>query len=288
MTRETVTTAELMAVCMSRWLRDADIVQLGLASPLGTIAALLARRLSLRRLLLVDPAALTLSGAARGASLAQAEAVALSGSLRRFEVSEWVTETMPGLAGRVRQFIRPLQVDVHGRINTLRARRADGWLRVAGLAGLAELAEVADPFLLYLARQDRRAFVDAVDFSTCAPLERPGNEAGTIVIVTDLAVFEVSRSGARAVSVHPGVSHEELARVTPAIVDIDGAVETTPPASEELGVLRLEVDRRGLRDLEFLHGEERLERLRAIVVQETDAVRTTQGPAQSTASGGGA
>ena len=166
------TTAEVMAVAMSRELQGAELVQLGLASALGQTSAVLAKHLAPDGLLLEDPAALTLSDRPRRARLTRSEAEAEAGCILHFDVTEMVGQVMPNVAGRMRQFIRPLQVDAKGRINTYRVARKDGsWLRVAGLAGLAEVAEFANPFLLYIPGQDLRGFVEEVDFCVCAPLE---------------------------------------------------------------------------------------------------------------------
>ncbi|MHA1569587.1 MAG: hypothetical protein ACTSXZ_08955, partial [Alphaproteobacteria bacterium] len=163
------TTAEIMAVTMSRELQGAEVVQLGLASALGQTAAVLAKHLVPDGVLLEDPAALTLSDRPRRARLTRSEAEAEAGCILHFDITDMVGQVMPNVTGRMRQFIRPLQIDVKGRINTYRVARKDGsWLRVAGLAGLAEVAEFASPFLLYMPGQDRRAFVEEVEFCVCA------------------------------------------------------------------------------------------------------------------------
>lgn len=263
-------TAELMAVVMSRELVGAEVVQLGLASALGQCAAVLAKRRYPDGMLLEDPAALSLSNVQRRASLSRSEAVALDGAILRFDVPEMVGQVMPAIAGRMRQFIRPLQVDVRGRINTYGVTRRDGsFLRVAGLAGLAEVAEIASPFLLYMPVQDRRAFVEEVAFTVAAPLEaRAPFGDGRIVLVTDLAVFEFTQARTRLRSRHPAVTEEAVRAVTPAGVDFSGAVETEPPSAEELRLLRTDVDPLGLRDVEFLQGDARRQRLREIAAAE--------------------
>lgn len=264
------TTAEVMAVAMSRELQGAELVQLGLASALGQTSAVLAKHLAPDGLLLEDPAALTLSDRPRRARLTRSEAEAEAGCILHFDVTEMVGQVMPNVAGRMRQFIRPLQVDAKGRINTYRVARKDGsWLRVAGLAGLAEVAEFANPFLLYIPGQDLRGFVEEVDFCVCAPLEaRAAMGDARIVLVTDLAVFDFTAAGTRARSIHPGVSMETLRAATPAGVELDGAAQTAPPTDEELRVLREVADPLGLRDVEFLRGEERRARMREIARAE--------------------
>lgn len=262
--------AELMVCQMSEYLMAAEVIQLGLASALNQVAALLAQaRTAGDGPALEDPAALTLTRARRPAFLSRSERAAQIGALRRYEAPEWVAQMMPRLSGRVRQFVRPLQIDARGRINSLRVADRQGRLRrFAGLAGLAELAEIAQPFLVYLPQQDRRSFVDAVDFVVADPLAAHAPGVGHVVMVTDLAVFEFTSTGARALSRHPWVAPETLRERTPAAVTVENAPPTPLPDAPLLRLLRTEVDPRGVRNIEFASGAERREALLRLYAQE--------------------
>lgn len=254
--------ADQMAVCMARYLTGFQVLQLGLASPLGQVAACLAKRLN-PDLLLEDPAALSLSTQPRQASVTHAETIALQGAMQQFQAPEWIAGMMPALAGRVGQFIRPLEIDLEGRVNTLRVRKKTGeWLRVAGLAGLAELAELVQPFLVYLPAQDRRCLVERVQYAVCDPLRHAGDRA-RVVIVSNLAVIEIGRSGGRVVSIHPGVAAEELTECSPPSLILGKPPLTVAPTEAERAALN-EVDAAGVRYLEFLSGAERLKALAAM------------------------
>ncbi|MCG3187846.1 MAG: hypothetical protein IOMNBAOH_02526 [Rhodocyclaceae bacterium] len=252
-----VTTAEQMVWVMAGYLADAEVIQLGLSSPLNQVAALLAHHLADGRgPAIEDPAALTLTRALRMAHFARGELAAQCGATRSFEAPEWIVQMMPRLSGRVRQFVRPLQIDVRGRINTLQVRTRDGgWRRFAGLAGLAELADICQPFLCYLPRQDRRAFVEQVDFIVSDPLAH--HAGGQVILVTDLATFVMTREGARLAARHPGVSDQALADATPPAVDLGSNAHTPAIPAEALACLRERVDPLGVRNLEFLSGAER-------------------------------
>lgn len=249
--------ADQMAVCMARYLTGFQVLQLGLASPLGQVAACLAKWLN-PDLLLEDPAALSLSTQLRQASVTHAEKIALRGAMQQFHAPEWVAGVMPTLAGRVGQFIRPLEIDLEGRVNTLRVRKKTGeWLRVAGLAGLAELAELVHPFLIYLPAQDRRCLVEKVQYAVCDPLRHShAGDRARVVIVSNLAVIEISRSGAQVISLHPGVSAEELKEGSPPGLVLGKPPLTVAPTEAERIALN-EVDAAGVRYLEFLSGAER-------------------------------
>ena len=262
--------AELMVCQMSEYLMEAEVIQLGLASALNQVAALLAQaRTAGDGPMLEDPAALTLTRAQRPAFLSRSERAAQIGALRRYEAPEWVAQMMPRLSGSVRQFVRPLQIDARGRINSLRVTDRQGRLRrFAGLAGLAELAEIAHPFLVYLPQQDSRSFVDAVDFVVADPLATHAPGVGHVVMITDLATFEFTSTGARTLSRHPWVAPETLRERTPAAVAVENAPLTPLPNAPLLQLLRTEVDPRGVRNIEFAFGAERREALLRLYAQE--------------------
>jgi hypothetical protein len=262
--------AEMMVCTMSDWLVRAEVIQLGLASALNQVAALLAQaRTNGMGPALEDPAALTLTRSQRPAFLSRSERAAQVGALRRYEAPEWIAQMMPRLSGRVRQFVRPLQIDAKGRINSLRVADRQGRLRrFAGLAGLAELAEIAQPFLVYLPQQDRRCFVDAVDFVVADPLAAHAPGVGHVVMVTDLAVFEFTTAGARALSRHPWVAAETLRERTPAAVVVESAPPTPLPDASLLRILRTQVDPSGVRNIEFASGTGRRDELLRLYAQE--------------------
>jgi len=265
--------AEMMVITMSDWLLRAEVIQLGLASALNQVAALLAQaRTHGQGPALEDPAALTLTRAQRPAFLSRSERAAQIGALRRYEAPEWIAQMMPRLAGRVRQFVRPLQIDAQGRINSLRVADKQGRLRrFAGLAGLAELAEIAQPFLVYLPQQDSRCFVDAVDFVVADPLAAHAPGVGHVVMVTDLAVFEFTSAGARALSRHPGVTHEQLRERTPAAVAVGSVPYTAKPDAALLQRLRTQIDPHRVRDIEFASGPARRDALLRLYEREAAA-----------------
>ena len=255
-----------MVFAMSEWLLDAEVVQLGLASALNQVAALLAQaRAGERGPALEDPSALTLVRRPRQAFLARSEGAALGRRhppLRGARVDR-ADDAPPG---RPRAPVRAPAADRRARPHQHLARggRDGGHRRFAGLAGLAELAEIAQPFLAYPPQQDRRSFVDAVDFVVADPVAMHGageDRAGRGILVTDLAVFEFASGGARALSVHAGVDAAALRERTPAAVTLDGAPRTPPPDPALLRRLRTAIDPRRVRDIEFASGAARREAL---------------------------
>jgi hypothetical protein len=81
-------------------------------------------------------------------------------------------------------------------------------------------------------------------------------------------VFEFTTAGARALSRHPGVTHELLRERTPAAVAVDGAPPTPLPDAALLARLRTEVDPHGVRNIEFASGSARRDALLRLYTQE--------------------
>ena len=276
---EHVTIAEQMAVTMSYLLEEAELVQLGLMSPLAQVAALLsAHRRGDAGPAIEDPSAFSVTWAPRPAVLTCSDIVAQNGSVRSFEADEWVARIMGNLTGRMRQFIRAAQIDITGGINTLYLPARNGQRRrIAGLAGLAELADIARPFLVYLPGQDNRTFVQRVEFEVCNPLDSHDGSDRQIILVSDLAVFRITGQGPEILSVHPSTDPEELSARTPFSVDWQTAPQTPLPNPADLELLRKTVDPLNIRDIEFASGAERSKLLDRLIEQEPEFVGMASG-----------
>ena len=277
---EPVTIAEQMVISMSHLLEQAELVQLGLMSPLAQVAALLsAHRRGDAGPAIEDPSAFTVSWAPRSAALTCSDVAAQQGSVRRFEADEWVARIMGNMTGRMRQFIRAAQIDITGGINTLYLPGRDGKRRrIAGLAGLAELVDIARPFLVYLPLQDKRTFVQRVEFEVCNPLDSHDGSDRQIILVSDLAVFRITRKGPEILSVHPSTDPGEFAARTPFAVDLQTTPPQTPqPEPADMELLRKVVDPLNIRDIEFASGAARTKLLDRLIEQEPGFVEKIAG-----------
>jgi glutaconate CoA-transferase subunit B len=98
-------------------------------------------------------------------------------------------------------------------------------------------------------KQSRRSFVKQVDFLTSLGHGRTGRERselgirtkGPVLLVTDLCMMrpETGTNEMIVTSIHPGVTHELVAKNTGWDVRFASAVEETePPTAVELEVLR--------------------------------------------------
>ena len=156
-------------------------------------------------------------------------------------------------------FLGAAQIDRFGNINTTvigdyqRPRT-----RLPGSGGACEIAINARQVFVIM-RQSQRSFVERIDFRT-SPGNLGGAEAaaktrreqgwmgsGPSVVVTDLAIYHFDDDGEmRLDSLHPGATLEQVrasmgweVRVT------DDLADTLPPTSQELRLIREELDPAG-------------------------------------------
>jgi acyl CoA:acetate/3-ketoacid CoA transferase beta subunit len=96
-----------------------------------------------------------------------------------------------------------------------------------------------------------RVFVEKVDMVSGVGTDR-GVPVQLRVVVTDLAVLDLGGPDGtmRLVSVHPGVTVEDVQEATGFALHVDDVVETRLPTDEELRLIREVLDPKGLRDKE--------------------------------------
>lgn len=135
-------------------------------------------------------------------------------------------------------------------------------VRLPGSAGLGDMGSIGKRLLYWTTTHNPRTFVEKVDFVTCAgwldggdERERLGLEGGPEVVVSDLCVmdFEPESHAMRLVTVHPGVTVEQVQEATGFELALpEGGVGETPvPTAEEVRLIREEIDPEGARLREF-------------------------------------
>jgi glutaconate CoA-transferase subunit B len=136
-------------------------------------------------------------------------------------------------AGRIEVgFCGAAQIDRHGNLNSTVIGPYDRpAVRLPGGGGAPEIATgVRDVFVML--RQNRRTFVDRLDFTTSLG-ER------LRVVVTDLGMLEPRDGELTLVAVHPGVTADEAREATGWELRVAGDLhETEPPTAAELAALR--------------------------------------------------
>lgn len=265
---------ELLCCAMAREIDDGDVVLEGIGTFLPTAAYELARVTHAPRLTIFSP----LTGSYRDVplplSLERYETSVAHAATRTISYAEMVLWHLPAYLPRRperwKEFLRPAQVDRHGHTNNVLVRRGDRPpVRLPGAVGVPDSMSLHEQVLLYLPRHEPRVFVERVDVLSGVG----GDGLGGAIrrtraerILTDLGVFEFGPQGPRVVSLHPGVTIDQVRACTPLPVQAQDTVpETDPPSDAELEALRETIDPLGLRTLEFLPSKERVAALRALL-----------------------
>jgi acyl CoA:acetate/3-ketoacid CoA transferase beta subunit len=229
-----------VTACAEAWRGDGEI----LAAAMGTCSILGAR---LARLTF-EPGLLTTDGGALLTAEAiplGAEAGAIEGGLP-FRDHLWLVA-----AGRRHVMMGASQIDPYGNTNISAIgdweRPKSQLLGARGAPGNTR----CNPTSYWIPRHSQRVFVERVDFVSGVGTDRGAFDLRRVV--TDLGVFDFAGPGGtmRLVSVHPGVTVDEVLAATGFEPSVAGDVPpTSTPTDEELGLLREFLDPKALRERE--------------------------------------
>jgi acyl CoA:acetate/3-ketoacid CoA transferase beta subunit len=229
-----------VTACAEAWRGDGEI----LAAAIGTCSILGAR---LARLTF-EPGLLTTDGGALLTAEAiplGAEAGAIEGGLP-FRDHLWLVA-----AGRRHVMMGASQIDPYGNTNISAIgdweRPKSQLLGARGAPGNTR----CNPTSYWIPRHSQRVFVERVDFVSGVGTDRGAFDLRRVV--TDLGVFDFAGPGGtmRLVSVHPGVTVDEVLAATGFEPAVAGDVPPTrTPTDEELRLLREFLDPKALRDRE--------------------------------------
>lgn len=156
------------------------------------------------------------------------------------------------------------QIDAYGNANNsvIGGDYHHPKVRLPGTAGLGDMGSIGKTLYFWNPNHNPRAFVERVDFVSCAGYlgggderERLGLTGGPELVVTNLAVLDfhpVSRR-MRLRSVHPGVTVDQVRSATGFELEMpDGEVpETARPSDEQVRLIREVIDPDGMRKREF-------------------------------------
>ncbi|TFV64327.1 CoA-transferase [Geodermatophilus sp. DF01-2] len=249
---ETVTRAEFcIAACADAWRGDGEI----LASPMMTVPTIAARtaRASFEPdLLLSDGESRLYTGTWAIGETPPLDRVEGYVPFRRIFDILW--------SGKRHVMMSPSQVDRFGNANISAlgefARPTRQLLGVRGAPGNT----VNHPTSYWVPKHSTRVFVERVDMVAGVGYDRASAVGGDVErdveirrIVTNLAVLDFGGPDhtMRLVSVHPGVTVDQVVEATGFALDVPADVpESRLPTAEELRIIREVVDPRGLRDKE--------------------------------------
>ena len=261
---------ELICVCISRQIKDGDVVAVGLATPLAAVGALLAQRTHAPAIYLASAIGQCFCRAGPRLELQGAEGSWLAHSMGSFGFVQAAADFLPAV--RPLEFFRPGQIDPRGNFNNLaiggdlkRPR-----LRMPGSGGIPDVTVLLERIHLYVPRHSKVTFVPRLDVLSGlghSPRRRFG--AGPVYLVSDLGQFDFEGGELTLTHLHPGVSIEEVRARTGFELRVSAQLgKSEPPSDRELGLLRDEIDPLGLRRLEGLGGTKRREALREILRAE--------------------
>ena len=150
-------------------------------------------------------------------------------------------------------FLGASQIDRFGNVNTtVIGDYASPTVRLPGSGGACDIAINAHK-LFVIMPQSQRSFVEKVDFVTSPghlsgvrPADWPGK--GPAVVVTGLGVYKFDGDGEMYLaSLHPGVTVDDVRENCSWDMAIaDDVVETPTPSSEELRLIREDLDPEGI------------------------------------------
>ncbi len=248
----TFTASELMTVNAARLLRDGDVVFVGVGIP--NLACNLAQRTHAPGLVMVYEAGVIGARPSR-LPLSIGDPTLVSGSSA--VCSMYDIFSMYLQRGNIDVgFLGGAQIDRFGNINaTVIGDYAHPKTRLPGSGGSMEIAAWATRCYIMTPHQKRR-FPETVDFRTSAGFITGHGERksaclrgqGPQAVVTNLGILEPDENGELILSaLHPGATVEQARENTGWDLRAAGELRLTPPpTSEEIRILREELDPQGI------------------------------------------
>jgi glutaconate CoA-transferase subunit B len=149
-------------------------------------------------------------------------------------------------------FLGAAQIDPYGNINsTCLGDYRRPRVRFPGCGGACDAASQAFGVIIFM-QQEKKRFVEQVDYLSSVGWLRGADSrrqagysrGGPMAVVTNMGVmkFEVTSKRMYLAEYYPGITAEQVAENTGFTLDVSRAAESAPPGSEELRILRQEVD----------------------------------------------
>lgn len=247
------TSSEMMIVAAARALAGVRTVFVGVGLP--NIACNLARQTVAPELELIYEAGVYGARPSR-LPLSIGDPTLVSGSLATMSMCDLFSFYLQG--GRIEVgLLGGAQIDRFGNLNTsVIGDYGKPKVRLPGSGGACEIA-IHVQRIFYIMRLSKRSFVQRLDFCT-SPGNLDGGDArhklgmpgaGPQLVVTDKALFdfETPNHEMRLISLHPGVTCEEVrAEMGWPVQQADLIVETPLPSADELSRIRVDLDPEGL------------------------------------------
>ena len=234
--------ADRMAVFLSRFICDGELVFHGVASPLPMAAVVMARSTHAPNLTYlnipggVDPRPPHLPGSTVARQL-------MEGALSYFTLTEIFDLSARGKLDLA--FLGGAQIDARGEVNlSFIGDPAAPRVRLPGGAGSAHILPTAKRTVLWRTVHDARSFPERCDFVTAS---------GSVeAVVTPMCVFEKAEGRLRVKSIHEDVTPDALRAATGFdLGDLEHTPATPEPTPAERAALEA-ADPEGVRLREFI------------------------------------
>jgi len=238
------TESDMMVVTASRFLRDGEVVFIGIGLP--SLATNLAKRLHAPGIVMnYESGTLDTKPAKPPLSIGDDEL-----SLKALAIVSGPEMFRYGLQGGTFEtgFLAAAQIDRYANLNTTVI--GDYWnpkVRLPGAGGAPEIARFCNRSIIML-KQTRRSFVEQLDFVTTIGYWKGGDSLseigysakGSLTVITDLGILEPDPVSKELVQthIHQGVTIEQVKESTGWDLRIAPLLKTTtPPAEKELTIL---------------------------------------------------
>jgi acyl CoA:acetate/3-ketoacid CoA transferase beta subunit len=267
-----ITPDEIMVYCISRQLRNGDVIVQGLATPLIAAAFLLARQTHAPNLYFASAIGQGIARTPAPLSLSRIEYLWVERNIKNISFASVAAEFLPWL--RPKEFFRPAQIDINGNFNNIAFGKnfQTPRMRLPGTGGIPDMTVHSCNNYLYVPRHSKLIFPEIIDYCSGLghnPSRRTGK--GPKYLVTDLGQFNFTNGKMTLCTCHPGVSVNFIQSRTGFSFSVSPEIVDTPlPSDEILHKLRNEIDPLGIRRLEMLQGSTRRSLLNQILERENN------------------
>lgn len=282
--------ADQMVTSLARTIDDGDTTVLGSFTPLAYAAYNLAKLTTAPNSFMVGYSGVDANPFQMGFHTSEAACIGNSAGL--WSMTECIEALHFRGTGDV-EAVSSAQMDANGDINIswlpMPVMDAEGkptgefnprGLRLPGGAGAPVVFGLHRKSVAYFPNHSKQIFVPKVNYITGTRVylsdeERiaQGLQPGPMIVVTNLCVMEMKERGKwKVVSLHKGVTPEDVVKNTGFPVEIEADCPVTePPTKQEQELIR-KIDPKGIRRLDFMSGKERAVKLPDILQEEWASV----------------
>jgi len=263
------TVDEMISVCISRQVKNDEVLAQGINTPLVMAGFILAQMTHAPDVMFASAIGQSLCREWGRLGVGKIEDFWLGKGLMHVGFVTAAADLLPKY--HLKEFFRPGQIDRQGNTNNVAIGKYQRpRMRLPGVGGLPDVTVVSDNVHYYVPRHSPAIFVDKVDFVSGLghnPARKYG--MGPRYLVSDLGEFDWHEGKMRLVRYFAGVDISHIQRRTgfPLHIACD-VCETTPPTAQEIHLLREVIDPLGVRKLETLGGSARKDLLRSILAAE--------------------